>query len=187
MRTDPPIREALKRLHLPQGLRVVDEMNIGYGRADVVTIGDELHGYEIKSTSDSLSRLPQQVIEYERACDRCTLVTTMRHADKAEGIIPDSWGLIVAFPKIGGDADIVEKLVVMREATTNPRQEITFLLSLVWSEEIRVFLKERQAARGCRNKYDLVKRLLEVTTVPEIKHFSYKALIERPDWKMQAA
>ena len=42
--------------------RVVDELELlrGVVRVDVAVISDTLHGYEIKSASDNLIRLPNQ-------------------------------------------------------------------------------------------------------------------------------
>lgn len=47
---------------------VISEMDVcaGVSGADIVVINGKMHGYEIKSAQDSLSRLPQQMQSYNQ-------------------------------------------------------------------------------------------------------------------------
>ena len=76
-------------------LRLVAEMGVcqGEARIDLVAIGDELFGYEIKSQRDDLSRLPNQVVAYGSVFDRLTLVAPGRHLHTAAQRLPGWWGL----------------------------------------------------------------------------------------------
>ena len=52
------------------------ELGLEHGQVfvDVVVINGELHGYELKSDSDTLDRLPRQVQAYSAVLDKATLV-----------------------------------------------------------------------------------------------------------------
>ena len=65
-------------------------------RIDIATLNSEFSGYEIKSSRDTLSRLPGQADLYGRVFDRVTLVVTNRHHDKALDLLPQWWGIMVA-------------------------------------------------------------------------------------------
>ncbi|WP_052770006.1 sce7726 family protein [Paenibacillus sp. IHB B 3415] len=51
---------------------VVDELDVCFGsaRVDVAVINGRLHGFEIKSESDNLDRLPSQIEFYSRVFER---------------------------------------------------------------------------------------------------------------------
>lgn len=83
---DPEIRSELhRRLQLRHGndptVRIVDEMSVltGACRIDVALINGRLEGFEIKSDSDSLSRLPRQAFAYGQVFDRLTMVWVSCH------------------------------------------------------------------------------------------------------------
>lgn len=125
---DPEIR-AILRPTLPPGL-VVDELEIrcrgDFVRADVVHVGDALHGYEIKGASDSRVRLPRQVVAYSQVFDRCTLVTESKHLAKALTILPAWWGVLVA-----EDGTLREH----RAAAPNPGIDPTILVRFLWRDD----------------------------------------------------
>jgi hypothetical protein len=183
MNTDKAIRQAFKERYLAPNIRVVDELCAGYGRADVVTLNGELVGYEIKSNHDSLSRLQTQVWAYDRVFDRNWVVTTMRHEDKVQDIIPEHWGLIVALPVSPQCPDEVGEFFVAREASANPNQEMHYLLDLIWRDELLEFLRANNARRGCRNSFEMRKRVIDVASIEEIKSFVRTTLLARQGWK----
>ena len=55
---------------------LIEELGLCQGRAriDLATVSGVLHGYEIKSPRDRLSRLASQAATYCRVLDRVTLV-----------------------------------------------------------------------------------------------------------------
>ena len=64
-------------------------------RIDVYTVSSrEFIGYEIKSDADTLKRLPQQIVSFNRLFDRMYLVCGSKHLDEALQLIPDWWGVI---------------------------------------------------------------------------------------------
>lgn len=125
---DPEIRALLRPTLLP-GL-VIDELEIrcrgDLVRADVVHVGDSLHGYEIKGASDSRIRLPRQVAAYSQVFDRCTLVTESKHLAKALTILPAWWGVLVA-----EDGALREH----RATAPNPGVDPTILVRFLWRDD----------------------------------------------------
>ena len=98
---DIDIRTALDKIlmrDLAHGAVIWHEMGFLDRRrqVDVAVIDDELRGYEIKSDSDTLRRLPSQAKDYGRVFDRMTLVVTEGHLDAALAFLPSWWGVIVA-------------------------------------------------------------------------------------------
>lgn len=112
---DADIRRALLQ-HLAAHPLIVKEMGVcGQVRCDVVALSEEMVGYEIKSDADTLRRLPRQVEWYSRVLDRAHVVTTERHLEGVQGVVPEWWGVMVA----SGPADDV-RLQPLREAGANP-------------------------------------------------------------------
>lgn len=64
-------------------------------RADLVHVNGVLHGYEIKSDRDSITRLSEQVALYSQVFDFATLVVGERLLGKALRQLPSWWGAIV--------------------------------------------------------------------------------------------
>ena len=54
-----------------------------------------LHGYEIKSNRDRLTRLASQAETYSRVLDRVTLVVCPRHIEAALQLVPSWWGVLL--------------------------------------------------------------------------------------------
>src|SRR5262245_39425246 len=102
---DADVRRAVKAWLVSQhgherDARLVEEMGIWSGsvRIDIALINGSLSGYELKSDSDTLERLPRQLAIYGRVFDYLHLVVGKRHADKARALLPDWWGVKVAVP-----------------------------------------------------------------------------------------
>src|SRR5271155_1641485 len=100
---DVHMRAALKRklASFYQGdseALVVEEMGLrdGAARIDVAVISESLHGFELKSDSDRLDRLPRQCASYSAIFDRMTLVVGPRLQSQAMKLIPCWWGAELA-------------------------------------------------------------------------------------------
>ena len=119
----------------------------GRGRLDLVRVTDRIHGYEIKSENDHLTRLEQQAHLYGKVADRMTLVAAENHHRQAVKLIPQWWEVIVATSEHG---HVVLKQ--NRRPRRNPDQEARSLIELLWLEESRRFLKERHKFRGLAGK-----------------------------------
>src|ERR1700735_5066660 len=93
------LRQQISRVHTgdPDTL-VVEELGLcqGLARVDVAVINGSIHGYEIKSDQDTLSRLPAQAVTYNRVLDFVTIVVGSCHVQRIRQSIPRWWGLSVA-------------------------------------------------------------------------------------------
>ena len=78
---------------------VVDELGLSHAKAriDVAVINGSVHGYEIKSSLDTLeSRLPAQLELYTRCLEKLTLVCAPRHIERVTSIAPHWCGILMA-------------------------------------------------------------------------------------------
>ena len=101
---EPPIRDAEVRPALRRYLQreksaypnmlLIEELGLcqGQARIDLLTVSGVLHGYEIKSNRDRLTRLVSQAATYSRVLDRVTLVVCPRHVEAALQLVPTWWG-----------------------------------------------------------------------------------------------
>ena len=103
-------------------------------RADLVTVGAKRTAYEIKSSLDTLKRLPRQVDAYGRAFDSCVAVVAEKHLVAVTHQIPRWWGLFL----IAGDGTTVTE---QRPALTNPELDPETVVRLLWKAEAAALLK----------------------------------------------
>lgn len=184
---DSDIRDALHNGELQhfwdqEDTVVVDELGICRGSrfVDIAVVNCELHGYEIKSSKDTLRRLPGQTESYNAVFDRATLVTAPSHLDEAQDVVPNWWGLKTATEK-GGTVHFGE----VRESQYNPNPDPVQIAQLMWKDEIRDALEELGIDRGYRSKPKkiMAERLVAGTTRGELSTLVRDALKYREDWR----
>ena len=129
--------------------RMIDEFEIlqGRSRADVTIINGHLHCYEIKSSHDDLSRLPGQVVAYNKIFEYISLVSTKKHIHSAKKIIPDWWG-IFCIEKTKKN----HRLLKIRNPKKNKETDVSELVKLLWRDEVLDELKKRNLDKGIRTK-----------------------------------
>ncbi len=174
--------EIKERLKQNAKARVVDELQIlrGLGRIDVAFIDDELHGYEIKSDSDNLDRLPSQQANYGKVFDRITLVADERHVKEAVAMVPKHWGLIVVGMKDGkAYSDTVWP------AMRNQDLDKLALAQLLWRDEVLELMEYFDLTAGFKNanRKKLWQHIAKSLTLEEIKAFVCFKLRTRLDWR----
>jgi hypothetical protein len=147
---------------------VVDELGICQGqvRVDVAAINGHLYGFEIKSATDTLKRLDEQVRVYGRVLDFASVVVSQKHLVGAESKIPQWWGIYLASISNG-----VLTIETVREPKPNPEIDARAVAELLWHRETLDLLSERNALNGIRSKprryaWD---RLCEVYSLDEIR------------------
>jgi hypothetical protein len=186
------IRKALRRTEIPRLCAsdpyclVVDELGILQGkyRIDLAIIGQELHGYEIKSATDNLSRLPNQQSSYNKVFDRITLVADERHVAQAVKIVQPWWGLISA-----STYDGQVHLDTIWPARQNPHIDPAALCQLLWRDEALKILKEKGLSAGMwsRRRRSLWTKLRRNVGLEELKLLVRKTLHERSEWRVREA
>lgn len=164
--------------------RFVDELNLcGEVRVDVAVVNAALSGFELKSASDTLRRLPAQVDVYSRVLDYCTLVVAENHLDRATTAIPTWWGCTVA----AWDGARVT-LSDVTPASLNPSIDGYSLAQLLWREETLAALERVGAAGGVRSKPRTVlwRRLADSVEIDELRVLVRDVLKCRQAWRPEA-
>src|ERR1700733_6476903 len=89
----------------------------GEARVDIAVVDGALWAYELKSAVDRLHRLPRQADAFSEVFDYAVLAVASRHLDKAEGLVPEWWGIIEGSTNTRGTVALRER----RRAKRNPQ------------------------------------------------------------------
>lgn len=148
---DKQLRKALKQKVLgaharAPNTRIIDELGLDHGasRVDIALVNGILHGFEIKSERDTLSRLGGQMQVYNSVLDRVTLVTCSRHADAALRTVPRWWGVKVA--EVGPRGGI--RFQSLQHPRNNPALQSIAIARLLWRDEALMLLEKIGQERG---------------------------------------
>ena len=128
---------------------VIEELGILHGRCriDVAVVNGRMHGYELKSDRDTLSRLPEQAQAYSAVFDCVTLVVGERHLRSAIELVPDWWGVCLARFDSG-----TLSLRDLKLPLTNPAPDPMSVVRLLWRNEALCLLDLVGRARGAQSK-----------------------------------
>ena len=144
LRKDGPLlRDALCEYFEEQygKIRFLEEKNIGKVRADMIAVlPDGLCGIEIKSHSDSYTRLAGQVAGYDKFCDYCFLCAGSTHAHAAEHV-PPHWGIVSMTVRDG------VTFTLLRAPQKNPKDVLKNQLAMLWRDELAYILREEKLPR----------------------------------------
>jgi hypothetical protein len=188
---DIHIRAALKRklAAFYQGdseTLVVEEMGLrdGAARIDVAVISESLHGFELKSDSDRLDRLPRQCVAYGAIFDRMTLVVGPRLHNEAMKLIPSWWGVELAERTSAGQITFQ----TLRTAEENQSVDSLSIAKLLWREEALALLIELGHAKGVLSKprARIHARLAEVSDLTFLRYRVRDRLRNRAAWRFDA-
>lgn len=180
--TDADIRPELRRRalapyrHDPNTV-LIEELGLmrGLVRLDLACVNGYIHGYEIKSDRDNLSRLEGQVNIYGKVLDRATLVASPRHIDSAFSRLPSWWGIwAVESGKKG------PRLMSVRRGSKNPSRDPRSLVELLWQDEALKLLEQHAVATGVRGKarhqlWDRICETLDLETIAAAVRTQLKA------------
>lgn len=161
--------------------RILDELDIaGQVRVDTVVLNGSFAGFEIKSASDTLRRLPRQVEVYSQVLDYATLVVADNHAAKARTLLPQWWGIIEATSTADG-----VRLRTRRRARRNTTVDAMTLCTLLWRQETLAELELHGAAAGVRSKPNWVlwERLAESVDTETLRGVVRERLKARSEWR----
>lgn len=166
---------------------VVEELGIDHGnfRIDIAVVNGFLHGFELKSESDNLQRLPAQAAAYSRTFDRVTLVVDESHYREAALMIPDWWGIKVA--RLGARGAI--KIDTARPVETNPDVCLYSMAHLLWRKEAIDLLEnlgtEKKALR--QNRAFLYQLLVDSMESRQLRYAIRECLKQRGNWRDRAS
>lgn len=186
--TDSAIRSALHRKRFlrfksqPNTL-VIDELGLAHARSrvDVAVINGCIHGYEIKSGTDSLDRLERQFEVYSRTLQKVTIVAASRHVERVLAAVPIWCGLIEADHGPRGGI----KFYTIRSARSNPEIDPVMMAHLLWRPEALHLLSQlgyspKELRRPRRKLYEM---LSEALTLHDIAVAIRTAMAQRQAWR----
>lgn len=164
--------------------KIIEELGLCQGnvRIDLVAINSHIYGFEIKSESDDLRRLPIQIKYYSKILDKITIVIDKKHLDKVKKIIPEWWGIIVA------KKCSKENIILLQERTSKLNRKIdsNLLVQLLWKDETIKILKENKLYKGLSKKPRnfLWKKLANELSLPHLQSYVISNLISRRNWRI---
>jgi hypothetical protein len=176
-------RKALRRQHAQKDTLVVDELGLNHGkcRADIAVVNGHLVGYEIKSNSDSLRRLKEQVKSYNAVFDKISIVVGNRHINSIQNYIPQWWGVIVSTrgPRGAVNFDII------RKAQMNKNIKPISLARLLWRNEAKEILRQKNLPPRIlrRPRETLYEHLVGKLNIYELRKIVGEYFKKRKNWR----
>ncbi|MDA5111088.1 sce7726 family protein [Brevibacillus thermoruber] len=162
--------------------RIINELGIDFGasRVDVAVVNGILHGYEIKSESDNLKRLPKQMEYYNRLFERVTIVVDEKYYDEVKVIVPNWWG-ITTVKKRAGEVKLISK----RKGRKQTSQDKELLLKLLWKDELEKLVDVLGYSKKLKRltKSQLLDIFAGEKDIDVIKNFVYTSLKTREFWR----
>lgn len=187
---DPEIREALhkkilSKAHTNPSSIVIDELGLLHGksRVDIAVLNGCLHGYEIKSSCDTLSRTELQVDTYSKSLHKVTFVAAEKHAPSLLESLPNWYGLVQVTKGPRGAIHFSH----LRPAMSNPNLDPFYLSHLLWKNEaIQILTKldhEKKSHLTRYTKANLYKLLAETMNINDLFIEIQGMLSLRENWR----
>lgn len=145
---------------------IVDELGFAghVARVDVAVVNCALHGYEIKSARDTLTRLDQQLRHYVEQFHYVTVVAADKHLEGVLVAAPTCVGVIRASQS---GSKVVLRNVRRPRCLSQTAERIARLFW--WNESLMVLQKHGFASGATRLNGDTIRlRLLEHFTGPQL-------------------
>jgi len=162
---------------------VVDELGLLHAKAriDIAVIDGSVHGYEIKSSLDTLNRLPAQLEFYAQCLEKLTIVCGSRHIERVDELAPKWCGILKAEK---GDRGAI-KFKTVRRAGLNTLVDPVQLAHLLWRSEAIALLSRFETNKRLLNKprKDLYEALAAVMTVPQLTNAIREFMQVRRAWR----
>nr|WP_278430338.1 sce7726 family protein [Brevibacillus laterosporus] len=183
---DQDVRDALLEklsvMHQNEDTRIINELAVcgGLSRVDVAVVNGILHGYEIKSESDTLYRLPNQMSDYNKVFERVTIVAANDYITKIKSIVPEWWGIITVLNNKGNVS-----LKYIKKGRKNPSLDSLSLVQLLWRDEALEILKEKGLQKGylSKPKRQIYERIVDSIPLEELKQIVNYTLKIRKGWR----
>lgn len=177
------MRLILERRKENQSALILDEFDLcGEVRVDIAVLNGHLSGYELKSESDDLRRLPKQVEYYSAVLDYCNLVVAEKHLEQGLELIPDFWGVYVA-RQTEEERTLIRRIKKPKSNKTNV--DPYSLVQLLWKNEVIDILTQYGLDRGIRTKNRQVcwDRMVQSFTLPHLRELVRNQLERRTNWR----
>jgi hypothetical protein len=166
---------------------VVDELGLSHAkvRIDVAVINGRVHGYEIKSSLDTLNRLPAQLELYRQCLEKLTIVCAPRHTEQVEKLAPAWCGILQAEKGVRGAV----AFTTVRRTGSNIQVDPVQLAHLLWRPEAMALLSRFDSSNKTLNKprRELYEALAGVITVPQLTTAIREFMQIRRAWRCPPA
>jgi hypothetical protein len=176
-------RKVLKDHHLCPSTVVVDELGLAHGkiRVDVAVLNGYLHGYEIKSSKDNLSRFTNQLHEYQKCFQKLTIIAAPNHIGDVSCAVPAWCGIIEARKGPRGGISFA----TIRKSQLNPKVDSLALAHLLWRKEaielLNRFGKTQKELSAPRKR--LYEMIASETSSTELVSWIKEKFTEREAWR----
>lgn len=164
---------------------IIPELGLrqGHARIDLAVVNGLLHGFEIKSASDTLARLGGQAEAYSATCDRVTIIASTSHLDGIRRLVPQWWGITEAKRQ---DGAVV--LLNRRQGRQNKNVDPFSLAQLLWRDEALQLLRDRAMDSGMTNKprAKLWQKLASEIPQRELAYAVRTTLRARVGWRVDS-
>lgn len=161
---------------------ILEELGMSRNSAiiDIAVISDESHGFEIKGTEDTLSRLPSQIKVYGENFKRITVVVASKHLESAMNMVP-TWMGIVEATSLKGKVRLRRK----RRDGINPDFNVLKVANLLWRSELLAILQSLGQDRGIagKNRQWLCDCLQMKFSSEKLHRLVRLCLLKRVGWK----
>lgn len=183
---DPCIRQILRNTELLRFVgddcsKIVEEfaLPVAKARIDVAVVNGALHGYEIKSASDTLKRLPSQIEAYTKVFDYLSIVTEQKYYQRIVDSVPSWIGIIICSQKNG-----ISSIKQVRKPKLNKNKEGVYLAKLLWRDELIACLSQRDILfRKKDRNWLLCEALATNLDINTLSCVVREQLKKRIDWK----
>ncbi|GEN29618.1 hypothetical protein HVA01_32640 [Halovibrio variabilis] len=177
-------KKRLQHFHDCPSTIVIDELGVSHGkkRADIAVLNGTFHCFEIKSSKDSIVRLPEQLSEYSKCFEKISIISAPNHIQKIMAILPPWCGLIVATK--GAKGAVAFKTI--KRPRKNPNLEVTAIAHFLWRKEIIELLttlgiEEKKLNQSRERLYQLIPPTL---TAQELIQWVKNKFMSREDWRV---
>lgn len=179
-------KKKLKQQHADKQTLVIDELGLMHGsnRIDIAVVNGCIHGYEIKSSKDTLVRFNDQLDTYLKTMQKLTVVVAPNHLNEVLDIAPQWVGIIVA--EKGKKGAIHFKTI--RKTKKNPYVNALNVAHLLWKDETQALLEKLGVPSSIRRgtRLELYKVLVSRIKLEELVN-SIKVVFEnRSNWRSGA-
>ena len=176
--------QKLRRSHQCVNTLVIDELGLAHGknRIDVAVFNGCIHGYEIKSSKDTLERFPDQLEIYRKCLEKLTLVVAPNHLDEMLAMAPSWCGIVLAEKGVRGGI----RFSTIQRARKNPEIDAVSLAHLLWKNEAVALLEHLGVAgnQHCKSRIELYKQLSRLISIRELSAWIKEQITKREAWRV---
>ncbi len=174
----------LKSEHDCSDTVVLDELGLKNGlvRADIAVLNGKLVGYEIKTNSDTLMRLPHQIEAYNEVFDNVYVITGDKHLENVLLSVPKWWGVYLVTETEDGIYDFKR----CRKAKKNRGKDTMGLAQLLWKDEVIDILTSylNYTVRSKATKEQLYDVLSNECSSAKLSTYVLQYLKSRQTWRI---